>query len=116
MTTSIMMIFLVHSESPPFLNLLNHLRTQCSSAAMAPLMYTIVSMMKTNVCRNAPKMPEAHHRPGKNERQHAHEDPGGGVLAEDVAEETHAQREDAREVADHLDREHERRQQQASAP
>src|ERR1041385_1483483 len=35
--------------------------------------------------------PQAHHRPGKHERQHAHEDPGGGVLTEDVAEETHAQ-------------------------
>src|SRR3954447_182455 len=53
---------------------------------------------------------EAHHRPGKDERQHAHEDPGGGVLTEDVAEEAHAQREDACEVADHFDREHERGQ------
>src|ERR1051325_184538 len=54
---------------------------------------------------------QAHHRPGQHERQHPHEDPGGRVLAEDIAEETHAQREDAREVADHLDGEHERREQ-----
>src|ERR1051325_6879705 len=53
---------------------------------------------------------QAHHRPGQHERQHPHEDPGGRVLAEDIAEETHAQREDAREVSDHLDREHERRE------
>src|ERR1051325_1426101 len=53
---------------------------------------------------------QGHHRPGNDHRHQAHEDPGGGVLAEDIAEETHAQREGPGEVADHLDREHQRRQ------
>src|SRR2546429_394473 len=54
--------------------------------------------------------PQRHHRPRPDHRHQAHEDPGGGVLPEDVPEETHPQREDAREVADHLDDEHDRRQ------
>src|SRR5688572_7660638 len=34
-----------------------------------------------------PEDAQAHHRPGQHEWQHAHEDAGGGVLAEDVPEE-----------------------------
>src|SRR5712692_4053374 len=53
---------------------------------------------------------KAHNGPRNDKRQHSHENPGGGVLAEDVPEETHAQREHAGEVADDLDRKHQRRQ------
>src|SRR5437660_1056922 len=54
--------------------------------------------------------PQPHHRPGDDEWEHAHEHAGGGMFAEDVPEETHSQRENAREVSDQLDRKHERRE------
>src|SRR5947209_17257020 len=54
--------------------------------------------------------PERHHRPGHDQRDQSHEYPGGGVLAEDIAEETHRERQDAREVADQFDREHQGRE------
>src|SRR5664279_1308570 len=55
---------------------------------------------------------ERHHGPRNDDRDEAREDASGGVLAEDVSVETHRERQRAREVPDHLDEEHERREDQ----
>src|SRR5258706_54661 len=53
---------------------------------------------------------QPHHRPGNDKGKDPHEDPGGGVLAEDIAEQAHPEREDTGEVPDDLDGNHQRRQ------
>src|SRR5450759_1237442 len=56
--------------------------------------------------------PESHHRPGHQDRRHREKDAGRDVLAADVTRKAQRKREDPRQSADHLDKEHQRRQQQ----
>src|SRR5438132_5411236 len=60
--------------------------------------------------QDRPEDSEGHHRPGDDDRNQPAEDAGGGMFAKDIAEKTHAQREDAGKVSDDLDHEHEREQ------
>src|ERR1039457_6722849 len=58
---------------------------------------------------------QRHHRPRHDDRNEARKNAAGRVLTEDVPVKTHGKRKSAREVADHLDQEHERRQHQHRA-
>src|SRR5664280_2282478 len=58
---------------------------------------------------------QRHHRPRHDVRNEALKNAAGLVLSKDVPVETHGKRKSAREVADHLDQEHERRQHQHRA-
>src|ERR1035437_1645944 len=53
---------------------------------------------------------QRHHRPRHDDRNEARKNAAGRVLAEDVPVKTHGKRKGTREVPDHLDQEHERRQ------
>ena len=63
-----------------------------------------------SACSVPVSRPEQHHRQRHDERHEAGEDHDDELLAEDVAEEPQRQRHHARQVADELDGQHQRRE------